>query len=161
MNAVSGIRRTLLMLGAALAASPAVAGAQETAAPDTAGINPTLRAFYFNLAHRDWGAIASQALSAKVVAHRPPPEAMVADAAAAHSAPMLTCDAAGSVDGARIAFMGDWAEVSVGRCPAGTRGVDEFRLVRFERSWRIVYIRLFEEPGGANEARPSYAGPAD
>jgi hypothetical protein len=39
--------------------------------------------------------------------------------------------------------------------------VDEFRLVRFERSWRIVYIRLFEEPGGANEARPSYAGPAD
>jgi hypothetical protein len=74
---------------------------------------------------------------------------------------MLTCDAAGSVDGARIAFMGDWAEVSVGRCPAGTCGVDEFRLVRFERSWRIVYIRLFEEPGGANEARPSYAGPAD
>jgi hypothetical protein len=85
---------------------------------------------------------------------------MAADAAT-HGAAVLTCTAAGSVDGARTAVIGDWAEASVGRCPAGARGVDEFRLVRFERSWRIVYIRLFEEPGGANEARPSYAGPAD
>ena len=50
-----------------------------------------------------------------------------------------------SIDQATITLDGDWAEVSVPRCTA-PRGADEFRLIRFERRWRFVYIDLFQEP---------------
>jgi len=133
------ISRAVVALILGMAILPGGAKAQETAtAPDSSAIHTTLRAFYFNLAHRDWEAIASQVLPAKVVAHRPAPEAMVA---AADGADCPTHPG----DLARITTEGDWAEVSVARCQEGKRGEDEFRLIHFEQRWRIVYIDLFEE----------------
>jgi hypothetical protein len=46
-----------------------------------AQIHTSLRAFYFNLAHQDWEALTADILAAKVVAHRPAPDAMVIAAA--------------------------------------------------------------------------------
>jgi len=140
------ISRAVVALILGMAILPGGAKAQETAtAPDSSAIHTTLRAFYFNLAHRDWEAIASQVLPAKVVAHRPAPEAMVA--AAESPAPLddgADCPTHPG-DLARITTEGDWAEVSVARCQEGKRGEDEFRLIHFEQRWRIVYIDLFEE----------------
>jgi hypothetical protein len=132
----SGLRLTLLLM-AALPIAPA-ARAQD-AIPDTAGIHTALRAFYYSLSHRDWEAIAGQVLSAKVVAHRPPPDAMVAAEDAAGRAAGFACGES------RVTLDGAWAEVSVARCLGTARGADEFRLIRFERRWRIVYIDLYAE----------------
>lgn len=132
----TGLFPTLLFMGAL--ANPRDVRAQDTPA-DTAGIHTALRAFYFSLSHRDWEAIAGQVLSAKVVAHRPPPDAMVAAEAAAGRAAGLACGES------RITRDGSWAEVSVVRCGGTARGVDEFRLIRFQRRWRIVYIDLSRE----------------
>ena len=134
--------RLAAALCAAFALLPGRASAQET---DSSAIHTTLRAFYFNLAHHDWEAIASQVLPAKVVAHRPAPEAMVA---AAESPALLDDSADCSAppgDQARITTDGDWAEVSVARCEGALRGEDEFRLIHFEQRWRIVYIDLFAQ----------------
>jgi hypothetical protein len=127
----TGLRLTLLFTGALAATAPA--RAQDPIA-DTAGIHAALRAFYYSLGHRDWEAIAGQVLSAKVVAHRPPPDAMVAAEAAEGRAAGLACGES------RVMMDGAWAEVSVARCLGTARGADEFRLIRFERRWRIVYI---------------------
>ncbi len=140
------LRQVSWGLAAVLAMATGVAQAQETTAgPDSAAIHTTLRAFYFNLAHRDWEAIASQVLPAKVVAHRPAPEAMLA--AAEFPAPVdAAADCSATLGNqARIMMDGDWAEVSVPRCDGGRRGEDEFRLIHFEERWRFVYIDLFEE----------------
>ena len=147
-------------MAVALALAAGSAAAQERApASDSARapVRTTLHAFYFNLAHRDWEAMAADILPAKVVAHRPAPAAMVTSAAA-HDAraaglaerPAVACGASGPlVDLAAITMDGDWAEVSVPRCSA-TAGSDEFRLIRFEARWRIVYIDLYEsDPPGA------------
>jgi hypothetical protein len=119
-----------------------------------AQIHTSLRAFYFNLAHQDWEALTADILAAKVVAHRPAPDAMVIAAADRASGLLPAGDdvepcssgATALVDRATIALDGDWAEVSVPRCSAGLSGADEFRLIRFEARWRIVYIDLFREP---------------
>jgi hypothetical protein len=132
----TGLFPTLLFM-AALANPPGVRG-QDTPA-DTADIHTALRAFYFSLSHRDWEAIAGQVLSAKVVAHRPPPDAMVAAEGAAGRAAGLACGES------RVTLDGAWAEASVVRCGGAARGVDEFRLIRFQRRWRIVYIDLSPE----------------
>ena len=153
------IRWTHLALAATLAGLPVTAGAQKSAAADTAGINTTLRAFYFNLAHRDWEAIASQVLPAKVAAHRPPPEAMVAAAASTEGMAAVACDSTGALAGARISVIADWAEVSVPRCLSAAPGAaDELRLIRFEERWRIVYIDVVERAGGG--ATALIGGPA-
>lgn len=110
----TGLFPTLLFM-AALANPPDVR-AQDTPA-DTADIHTALRAFYFSLSHRDWEAIAGQVLSAKVVAHRPPPDAMVAAEAAAGRAAGLACGES------RVTLDGTWAEVSVVRCGGAARGV--------------------------------------
>ncbi|MBA3260188.1 MAG: hypothetical protein H0T68_12085 [Gemmatimonadales bacterium] len=140
-------RRALLAL-ATLVAAPAAASAQQAPATiDTAGIHRTLRAFYFNLAHEDWEAIAADVLSAKVVAHRPVPEALVAAAASPGRGPAEACasDARAGVDAAVMRLDGDWVGVSVPRCNTVTPGADEFRLIHFQERWRFVYIGLFEE----------------
>jgi hypothetical protein len=124
-------------LAATLAAAP-VARAQESS-PDTAGIHAALRAFYYSLAHRDWEAIAGQVLPAKVVAHRPPPDAMVIAATSPDRAAGLRCGES------RVRADGAWAEVSAIRCRGAARATDEFRLIRFEERWRIVYIDLVDE----------------
>jgi len=133
----------LLVFAAVLAAAPAAAAQQVPASgQDSTGIHTTLRAFYFNLAHRDWEAIAADVLSAKVVAHRPspvfPPLAVAASCAQRSGA---------LVDAAVIRREGDWAEVSVPRCDAEGSGADEFRLIRFEQRWRFVAIQLHQETG--------------
>jgi len=120
--------------------------------PDSARaqIHTSLRAFYFNLAHQDWEALTADILAAKVVAHRPAPEALVLAAASAGASslagePACTSNQAALVDRAIITLDGSWAEVSVPRCTAALAGADEFRLIHFEERWRFVYIDLYDE----------------
>jgi hypothetical protein len=141
--------RAALALVTLLIAATATAAAQQGPAQGDstrAQIHRTLRAFYFNLAHDDWEALAADILPAKVVAHRSAPEALGMAPPSAAGAPVeCASPATPSIDGAIITHNGDWAEVSVPRCTE-PRGADEFRLIRFDRRWRFVYIDLFEEP---------------
>jgi hypothetical protein len=115
-----------------------------------------LRAFYFNLAHHDWEAIAADVLSAKVVASRSAPASLRMatrdrDRTGGSGGPAnepVACSTSTSavVNEATIQLEGDWAEVSVPRCGVASGGVDEFRLIHFESRWRFVYIDLFEDP---------------
>jgi hypothetical protein len=139
------IRRAGLAIVVALIGSPASAPAQHSPTqPDSvrAQIHRTLRAFYFNLAHHDWEALTADILAAKVVAHRPAPEAMMPAAGPAK----CSSPAAAMVDQAAIMLEGDWAEATVPRCTAASAGFDEFRLINFEERWRIVYIELYQDP---------------
>jgi hypothetical protein len=140
--------------------APAPAAAQHPTVPmdsARAELRTTLRAFYFNLAHRDWEALAAQVLSAKVMASHPVPERLLTLAAhVAPTDPSAECSSAANarVDHATIALDGDWAGALVPHCPpAPTARADEFRLVRFERRWRIIYIDLFQDPGAVQLAR--------
>jgi len=142
-------RRAALALATLLIAATATAAAQQAPArgdSTRAQIQRTLRAFYFNLAHNDWEALTADILPAKVVAHRSVPEALVTAARSAAGAPVeCASPATRSIDEAIITLDGDWAEVSVPRCTE-PRGADEFRLIRFDRRWRFVYIDLSQEP---------------
>jgi hypothetical protein len=141
--------RAGLALVTLLIATTATAAAQQAPArhdSTRAQIHQTLRAFYFNLAHGDWEALSADILPAKVVAHRSAPESLVLAATSAASEPVeCASPATPLIDQATITLDGDWAEVSVPSC-AAPRGADEFRLIRFERRWRFVYIDLFPEP---------------
>jgi hypothetical protein len=156
---VSTLRIGVALL-ALLAISAARGAAQEPSAEvgfARAHVQTTLRAFYRNLAQRDWEALTHDILAAKVVAHRPAPEALImaanprgrdpsGAATLSTAAENLICasEAVPRVDRAIITFEGNWAEVSVPHCaPLG--GADEFRLIHFEERWRIVYINLFQE----------------
>jgi hypothetical protein len=151
------IRRLSLTALAALLVLPGSALAQRSAVqPDSARaqIQATLRAFYFNLAHKDWEALTADVLAAKVVAHRPAPESLVRDAQPlrvavgpwARGDEPASCppDLAALVDQAILTLDHEWAGVSVPRCVEGQAGADEFRLIRFDGRWRFVYIELFE-----------------
>jgi hypothetical protein len=123
------------------------AGAQQNPEPSDSTrtqIHRTIRAFYYNLAHGDWEALAADILPAKVLAHRAAPWASVAVAPSSVDA---GCPSAATpiVEQAAITVQGDRAAVSVPRC-TGPGGLDQFRLVRFERRWRFVHIELFREP---------------
>ena len=150
--------RALLPLLALSFAAPVSAPAQASSAQvdsTRARIQTTLRAFYFNLAHQDWEALTADVLPAKVVAHRPAPEALVAAAALpGRDAAPLECSTTGAaVDQAAITLEGDWAEVSVPRCAPAPAGSDEFRLIRFEQRWRFVYIDLYQAPVSVSAGR--------
>jgi hypothetical protein len=165
-GAVTAIPRTVFMLLAMLTAALARAAAQQSVAPAyavqgdvaEAEIRSTLRSFYFSLAHRDWEALSANILPAKVVAHHPAPEAIVAASTRpvgavrlAGSAPArnpIACASATSVavDDAVVMLRDDWAEVSVARCGTAVAAGDEFRFIRFEGRWWIVFIDLFREP---------------
>jgi hypothetical protein len=141
-------RRVAFAIVAALITSTANLSAQHSPAdPDSARarIHSTLRAFYFNLAHHDWEAMTADILAAKVVAHRPAPEALVISAPGSASVECAS-RAAVLLEEATLTLDGDWAEVSVPRCIAGAVGTDEFRLINFDQRWRFVYIHLFEGP---------------
>lgn len=139
------------------------AGQQPPDRPDSARaqIHTVLRAFYFSLAHQDWEALTAHILPAKVLAHRPPPEALILAAASterATPAPAVREQVCSSekpalVERASITLDGDWAEVSVPRCAPAEGAVDEFRLVHFETRWRLVYIDLFQEPVSISSGR--------
>ena len=144
--------RAPLVVAAVLSAWTAAASAQQSPVqPDSARaqIHTSLRAFYFNLAHQDWEALTADILAAKVVAHRPAPEALVLAASAASSLAdeldPCSSDRAALVDLATITLDGNWAEVSVPRCTAALAGADEFRLIHFEARWRFVHIDLYQE----------------
>jgi hypothetical protein len=126
-----------------------------------AQIQGRLRAFYFNLAHRDWEALTADVLAAKMVAHRRVPDALLALADSPGERPLthgggsssgtsdaMACSASGPVrvDRTMITLDGEWAEASVPRCFPSLSGVDEFRLIHFQDRWRFVYIDLFQEP---------------
>lgn len=150
-----------LMLTAVLVSSPgAKTEAQsETADPAPSQIQRTVRAFYFNLAHGDWDAVTADILAAKVVAHRPAPEGLIALGSAGGtgvSTEMVGCSSGGrspDVNRSSIVLDGDWAEVTVPRCGAGVGAADEFRLIHFEARWRFVYIDLFDEPVNVSAER--------
>ena len=152
--------RAPLVLALLLSAWTAGATAQQSPIqPDSARaqIQTSLRAFYFNLAHQDWEALTADILAAKVVAHRPAPEAMVLAASAGASSvadePAACSSNQALVDQATITLEGDWAEVSVPRCTAALAGADEFRLIHFEERWRFVYIDLYDEPVNVSKGR--------
>jgi hypothetical protein len=146
--------RHLAIFGLTLLAGTRSAAAQHSAgARDSseAEISARLRAFYFNLAHRDWEALTADILAAKVVAHRAPP-----------GSPLLPGDAPGgaglgaggarcvgaqsvSIEHAVITVEGDWAEVRVPHC-APPVAHDGFRLIRFDSRWRFVAIHLVRQP---------------
>jgi len=156
------LSRALLVLALVLSAWTASAAAQQSPIqPDSARaqIHTSLRAFYFNLAHQDWEALTADILAAKVVAHRPAPEALVLAAASAGASSLAgepaacTSNQAAVVDRAIITLDGSWAEVSVPRCTAALAGADEFRLIHFEERWRFVYIDLYEEPVNVSTGR--------
>jgi hypothetical protein len=150
------IRRTATLLAAMLTTATIPLAAQHpTAQLDSARaqIHTTLRAFYFNLAHRDWEALAADILSAKVMASHPAPASLLE--LERHPVPAegvgdCSSGAASRIEKATITLDGDWAEASVPHCPP-TAAADEFRLVRFERRWRIIYIELRQEPDGARQ----------
>jgi len=155
---VRPIPRALLVLATVLSAWTVSGTAQQSPIqPDSARaqIHTSLRAFYFNLAHEDWEALTAHILAAKVVAHRPAPEALVLSAASAGvlSAPAACSSTEALVDQAAITLDGDWAEVSVPRCTGALAGADEFRLIHFEESWRFVYIDLYEVPVNVSTGR--------
>jgi hypothetical protein len=157
------IRRASLVLAATLIAPALHASAQQSPVSDSAraGIHASLRSFYFNLAHQDWEALTAEILPAKIVAHRPAPEAFVRAAASlgpsgSHSsAAPMTCSTAAIalVEQAAITLDGDWAEVTVPRCTVASAGADKFRLIRFQERWRVVYIDLFQEPVNVSAER--------
>ncbi len=152
------IPATPFALFAVLITSTVTATAQQAPAqPDStrAQIHTSLRAFYLNLAHQNWEALTADVLPAKVVAHRPAPQALVlaATSPGRSAGPSFSADdplecsskTTALIDQATITLDGDWAEVSVPRCAAGPGAADEFRLIHFEERWRFVYIDLFQE----------------
>jgi hypothetical protein len=154
-------RRTFIALAVAVIGWPVPAAAQQSAhQADSAytQIRTTLRSFYFNLAHRDWEALAADILSAKVIASHPPPVSLLLpkDLATRADRPEdCPCEAAARVERANITLDpldGDWARAAVPACPP-TGAADEFRLVRFERRWRIIYIYLRQQRSGVPLAR--------
>jgi hypothetical protein len=120
-----------------------------------AQLRGVLRAFYFNLAHHDWEAIAADVLSAKVMASRPAPASIqtaIRDRApakrssgSADEPAACSSNTSALVGEAAIQLDGNWAGVSIPRCGVAATGADEFRLIHIERRWRFVYIDLFEE----------------
>lgn len=154
-------RRAPFALLLVLLISTTAGAAQQVPVPSDsarAQIHTSLRAFYFSLAHRDWEALTAGILPAKVVAHRPTPEALLTAVIpptrpppthAAGSSPAaddrVACPSKETalLEQATITLDGEWAEVSVPHCTAGSFGRDEFRLIHFEERWRLVYIALF------------------
>jgi hypothetical protein len=144
--------RTAVVIGGLLAAILRPAAAQDAAAE--AQLRSVLRAFYFNLAHHDWEAIAADVLSAKVLASRPLPESLriaPRDRAGTDRSPGLTdeprvcsSNTFAIVDRAAIQRDREWVGVSVPRCGVAATELDEFRLIYFEKRWRFVYIDLAE-----------------
>lgn len=156
--------RLTLALGLLLmAAAPATA--QRTAiAPDSARaqIRPVLRAFYLNLASRNWDALAAYVLSPKLLERRGAPgdlQLVARDRTRGRRSPAAVaapraCPSSASpmIDEAVIRLDGDWADVSVPRCSGRSPGVDQFGMLYFEQRWRFIYTDLFQAPAAPETA---------
>jgi hypothetical protein len=151
--------RLTLMLSLLLMAAPPPATAQSTAiAPDSARaqIRSVLRAFYLNLANKNWDALAAYVLSPKLLERRGAPgdRQMVArdrrrgrgSPAAGASPRACPSSASPMIDDAVIRLDGDWADVSVSRCSGPSPGVDQFGMLYFEQRWRFIYTDLLPGP---------------
>ena len=133
----------LLIPGLAVAQAPDSASAQ---------IRAVLRAYYSNYEAGNWDALASYVLSPKLMERRgaPADSALVLKdrtrsrtVAHAVSAP-AQCPSSASpmVNDAAIRVDGDWADISVARCVGAIGGVDEFRMMYFEKRWRFIYTDM-------------------
>jgi len=124
---------------------------------DSAQIHTTLRAFYFNLAHQDWEAMAADILPAKVVRASACPEALVLAATSGPRLPSPRRPAGSSPESDELPECSSESTPLVDRhhharrrlgggvraaCTASRAGEDEFRLIHFEQRWRFVYIDL-------------------
>ena len=151
--------RLTLILGLLLTAAPPLATAQSTAtAPDSAGaqIRAVLRAFYLNLANKNWDALAAYVLSPKLLERRGAPgdlQVVARDRTRGRVSPAAlatpqVCPSSASpmIDEAVIRVDGDWADVSVSRCSGVSPGVDQFGMLYFEHRWRFIYTDLLQEP---------------
>ncbi|HEU4752158.1 MAG TPA: hypothetical protein VFU47_03540, partial [Armatimonadota bacterium] len=140
--------RLTLILGLLTAAAPPAMAQTAATAPDSARgeIRLVLRAFYLNLASRNWDALAAYVLSPKLLERRGTPgdrRLVAQDRTRSRSAPaaavaLPACPAKASpmIDEAVIRLDGDWADVSVPRCSGVSPGVDQFGMLFFERRWR-------------------------
>jgi hypothetical protein len=149
-----------ILLFGLLLTTPSRAAAQTGAvAPDSAParIGLVLRAFYLNLASRNWDALAAYVLSPKLLERRGAPgelQQVVRDrtrsrgapTAAATPPPACPSSASPMIDDAVIRIDGDWADVSVPRCSGPSPGVDRFGMLYFEDRWRFIYTDLFQAP---------------
>jgi hypothetical protein len=105
-----------------------------------------MRAFYRDLDDRNWTALVTHFLPAKVTARWVPP---VASSAWAHlEAPPPAPDGGAGASGrcaprAAVAIVGAWARVRVRRCAAP---VDEAWLLRVSGRWKIVHLVLAAPP---------------
>ena len=155
---MQGLRLTLT-IGLLLTALAPRATAQDTAlVPDSARtqIHAVLRAFYLNLANRNWDALAAYVLSPKLLERRGAPgdlDLVARDRARARGSaapladpPACPSSASPMVDAAAIRLDGDWADVSVPRCDGPSAGVDGFGMLYFEKRWRFIYTDLFQAP---------------
>jgi hypothetical protein len=159
------IRRTAVALAGLMALALPASAQRAAVQPDSARaqIGTVLRGFYSNLASGNWDALAAYVLSPKLLERRGgagDAETVARDRtrtrASSHvAAAPVTCTSSSSpmIDQAAIRLDGDWAEVSVPRCRAGSAGTDEFRLIYFEQRWRFIYTDLFEAPTNVSTGR--------
>ena len=150
--------RLTLILGLLMTAPPPAVAQTAATAPDSARaqIRLVLRAFYLNLASRNWDALAAYVLSPKLLERRGAPgdrQLVARDRTRSRSGPPArvaprACPSRASpmIDEAVIGLDGDWAEVSVPRCSGATPGVDQFGMLFFEQRWRFIYTDLFQGP---------------
>ncbi len=160
------IRRTAVAIVGMLTALALPAAAQRSAAQAdsaSAQIRTVLRAFYFNLAHKNWEALGAYVLSPKILERRTAPGGLQtastnrsrARGPSRAAAEPVACasDSSAVVDQATIQLDGDWAEVSVPRCGVASAGTDEFRLLFLEERWRIINTDLFKGPTNVSTGR--------
>jgi hypothetical protein len=160
-------RRLTLILGLLLIARPPSGYAQSSAvAPDSVRpqILSVLRAYYLNLANRNWDALAAYVLSPKLLERRGGAndhQLVVEDRTRGRGSPAtvgvsVVCPSSASpmIDGTVIRLEGDWADVSVTRCSGPSPGVDQFGMLYFEGRWRFIYTTLFQgEPAAETATR--------
>lgn len=119
-----------------------------------AAILDEMRAFYRDLDDRNWNAMLSHFIPAKVTARWTPP----ADSSAWARLDVPPPAAEGKASGAgrcalraSVAIVGDWARVRARRCAAPP---DEAWLLRVSGRWKIVHLILAPPASGQGAIIP-------
>jgi hypothetical protein len=126
--------------------------AQTRSTPSAEEVRVVLRAFYFALAHREWEALMRHTLPAKVTTRWIMPDSLLTARAngpgpsrAGHGSgaePACHADDAQRIAFAAVRLGPEWASARVPACADGSGPSDEFRFLRVQGAWRIVYIAL-------------------